>query len=356
MRKLLLISNYVFHYRINNYNYFYKQFKKNDVEFSVLANGAQKVDFAVEVPVTVMKFNLYMYIRYIRQYKPDCIILFLHLKDRIIFPLVYYCRIMNIPVVYWNFGIDLGEPDHKIKNFLYKHIHNIVNAILLYSPNEYRYIKPVHHSKTFVANNTVNMTDHDNMVIEGNVLRDTYKIKEKHIVLFVGRIIGSKRVDVLLRCFRNQPDIAVVIAGNGMPTDMLETINNQPNYYYLGEIKYDKFEISKIYHGADVVCIPGNVGLAIIEAFYWGKPLVTLKSIKGLNSPEIYYLKDGENGYIANDEYDMQAKISQLLHNPELYKQFSARAKEIVSKEGHISKMFAGFNEVFHFVTSSKQD
>lgn len=353
MKKLLLISNYVFHYRINNYNYFYNRFKETGIEFSVLANSAQQVDFTVEVPITVMKFRLFKYIRYIREKKPDCIILFLHLKDLIIIPLIYYCRLKNIPVVYWNFGIDLGDPDNRFKNFLYRHIHKMVHAILLYSPNEYRYIKPKYHGKTFVANNTINMTDHENLNIQGNVLREVFKVKEKHIVLFVGRIIASKRVDVLLRCFRNNPDIAVVIAGKGITPQMLEIINEQPNYYYIGEVKYDKIEISKIYHGADIVCIPGNVGLAIIEAFFWGKPLVTLKSIKGLNSPEIFYLKDGENGYIADDEKEMEEKIVHLLDNPELYQQFSKKARDIVMTEGHISKMFSGFNEVFNYAITA---
>jgi glycosyltransferase involved in cell wall biosynthesis len=353
MKKILLISNYVFHYRINNYNYFYNKFKETGTAFSVLANGAQKVDFDFEVPITIMKFNLFKYIRYINKEKPDCIILFLHLKDMIIFPLIYYCRIKKIPVVYWNFGIDLGDPDHTLKNYLYRHIHCAVNAILLYSPNEYTYIKPKYHFKTFVANNTINMTDLESIKIQGNVLRDVYQVKEKYIVLFVGRIIASKRVDVLLKCFRNEPDIAVVIAGRGITQEMLSIIKTQPNYYYLGEIKYDKIEISKIYHGADVVCIPGNVGLAIVEAFFWGKPLVTLKSIKGLNSPEIFYLKDGENGYIANDEKEMEEKIIHLLGNPELYQQFSKRAKDIIMTEGHISKMFAGFNEVFNYAISA---
>lgn len=353
MKKLLLISNYVFHYRINNYNYFYNKFKEIGIDFSVLTNGVQQVDFKVEVPINVMKFSFFKYIHYINENKPDCIILFLHLKDLIIFPLIYYCRIKKIPVVYWNFGIDLGDPYNGFKNFIYRHIHGLVNAILLYSPNEYIFIKPRYHAKTFVANNTINMTDYEGMQLRGNILRDVYKVKEKHIVLFVGRIIPAKRVDVLLRCFRNTPEIAVVIAGKGITSEMLEIINIQPNYYYLGEIKYDKTEISKIYYGADIVCIPGNVGLAIIEAFFWGKPLITLKSTKGLNSPEIFYLKNGENGYITDNEKEMEEKIIHLLSNPELYEQFSKKARDVVQTEGHISKMFSGFHEVFNYAISA---
>jgi len=351
MKKVLLISNYVYHYRINNYNYFYQRFKETGTEFRVLASEAQKVDFQVNVPITIRKPRFWTTLRFIREQKPSCIILFLHLKDIIILPLIYYCRLKRIPVVYWNFGIDLSDRGNKVKNFLYRHIHFMVNGILLYTANEKCYIKPRHHPKTFAANNTVNMTDYEKTIFTGNILREKYGIKEKYIVLFVGRIIEVKRVDALLNCFRGNTDIAVVIAGKGITDEMLATIHGIANYYYLGEIRYDKTEIAEIYHGADLVCIPGNVGLAIVEAFFWGKPLVTLKNTKSLNSPEIWYLKDGENGYIAEDEKDMESKIIHLLTQPVLYQQFSEKARKIALTDAHISRMYEGFRDVVRYVT-----
>ena len=44
MKKILLISNYVFHYRITIYNHFYDEFKKLGYEFHVLSNQYQKSD------------------------------------------------------------------------------------------------------------------------------------------------------------------------------------------------------------------------------------------------------------------------------------------------------------------------
>lgn len=352
MKKVLLISNYIYHYRINNYNYFYQQFKKKGIDFQILADDMQKVDFAVEVPVTLQKPGLLSSIGFIRKNRPDCIILFLHLKDLYILPLVLYCRAAGIPVVYWNFGIDLGDPYNKMKNSLYRSLHLLANGILLYSPNELLHIKPKNRPKTFIANNTVNMTAFEGVSFEGNYLKDHYGIKEKFIVLFVGRILPVKRIDELLKCFRGNYEVAVVIAGKGIPQDLLDIINNQPNYYYLGEIKYDRQEIARVYSGADVVCIPGNVGLAIVEAFFWGKPIVTMVPKRAFNSPEIWYLKDGENGYITHDATEMEEKITTLLVNPQLYKQFSEKAKEVALAEAHISKMFEGFCDVVDHLTS----
>jgi glycosyltransferase involved in cell wall biosynthesis len=352
MKKVLLISNYVYHYRINNYNYFYQRFKEEGIGFQVLANDAQNVDFNVAVPISKLKPGINSYFKFIREEKPDCIILFLHLKDLVIFPLVLYCRIKKIPVVYWNFGIDLLDPDSVIKNMLYRKLHNLSNAILLYSPNEKRFINAKHHYKTFVANNTINMTDFENVKFSGNYIKERFNIKEKFIVLFVGRIIVEKRVDELLRCFRNNKEIAVVIAGKGITKEIMETIDRNSNYYYLGEIKYDKTEMAKVYHSADVVCIPGNVGLAIVESFFWGKPLITIKPPKRLNSPEIWYLKDGINGYMANDEQDLERKVIELLADPMLYRKFAENARETAMTDAHISAMYKGFKKTVDFLAN----
>lgn len=353
MKKVLLISNYVYHYRINNYDYFYNQFKEEGIEFKVLTNDAQHVDFKFHVPIYTKKPGILSYIKYIREQKPDCIILFLHLKDLIIFPIVLYCRIKKIPVVYWNFGIDLFDPDSTIKNILYRKLHRLSNAILLYTPNEKVFINPRNHKKTFVANNTINMTDFENISLSDNYIKDQYHIKEKYIVLFVGSITTNKRVDELLQCFRNNRDIAVVTAGNGITKEMIKIINSNSNYYYLGEVKYDKIEMAKIYHSADIVCIPGNVGLAIVDSFFWGKPIVTVKPPSRLNSPEIWYLKNGENGYIVNDVEDMERKITDLLNNPEQYRKFSEKARETAMTDAHISKMYEGFKKTIDFLLRS---
>ena len=159
MKKILLVSNYVFHYRLNNYNYFYREFQKQNIEFQLLTYGKQDVDFAIEFKITEIKKGIFSFIREIIRINPSCVILFLHLKDYMIFPISYYCRIKGIPIIYWNFGIDTSTPDSFIKNRLYFHLHRISDALLLYTPNEKKYIKNKYHTKTFVANNTLSFSD-----------------------------------------------------------------------------------------------------------------------------------------------------------------------------------------------------
>ena len=347
MKKILLVSNYVFHYRIKNYNFFYDEFKKLGYEFTVLAEDAQKVDFEIKFSITTKKFNSYAYIKFIRNLKPSAIINFLHLKDVIIFPVTYYCKLAGIPIIYWNFGINTVTPDAKFKNMLYYHLHNLSNAIVLYSPLEKKFIKEKNHKKLSIAYNTLNLTDIDrSKFTDKYYLKNKYNVKEDFIILFVGRITPSKKLDILLESFRNK-NVAIVVAGNGINNMQSELIDKVPNYYYIGEIPYDNNEICNIFYSSDIFCIPGNIGLALIEAFFWGKPAVTFS---GRNSPEIFYLKDNHNGYLVKDVKDLEKKISDLINDPAKYNKMSENARKTYEEKAHIRNMFKAFNDALNYI------
>ena len=103
MKKVLLVSNKVFHYRVSNYNYFTRRFRENGWEFVVRANELERQNpFPLEFNFQEMPFNFFHYKREIERIRPDVVIVFLHLKNTIIWPLMHWLRIKGIPVVYWN--------------------------------------------------------------------------------------------------------------------------------------------------------------------------------------------------------------------------------------------------------------
>lgn len=350
MKKVLLISNYVFHYRLNIYNYFFVEFKKIGYEFTVLANNAQDVDFEINYPLIIKKPLPWVYLWTIKSIQPDVIITFLHLKDSIIYFINYYCKLRGLPLIYWNFGINTATPNSLFKNLIYYHIHSISDAIILYTPNEKKYIKAHNLSKTFIANNTLNFQGIDrDRVGPKNYIQKKYKIKEDFVVLFSGRITANKRLHLLLEIFRNNKEIAIVIIGKGITPEQERIIDKTENYYYLGEI-YNKSEMSKIFNSVDVFCIPGNLGLALNEAFFWGKPVLTVKNESTINTPEIWYFEDKKNGLMAKDVNELEHNILILKNNKTFYKKLSDNAKKTADNKGHISKMFKGFKEAVKFV------
>lgn len=355
MKKILLISNYVYHYRISNYNYFHDEFKKLGYEFHVLTNKAQEVSFEINFPLHTLDSNPLSYITFIKNLKPVVVITFLHLRDSIIYFVNTYCKLAKIPLIYWNFGINLKTPNAFLKNLIYYHIHNISDAILLYSPNEKKYIKEKHHHKVFVANNTLNFIDiHRNRYTNKQHLFEKYGVKEEHIILFSGKITPNKKIEALLECFRNNAMIAIVIVGGGLSKEHQKVVDETNNYYYLGPV-YDKNEMANIFSNCDLFCIPGNLGLALNEAFFWGKPVVTTYFRKSNNTPEIWYFRENVNGFIAKDKKAFEDGVLDILNNREKYDRYSKAALKTADGIAHISQMFKGFKDAIVYVSNKKQ-
>ncbi len=353
MKKILLISNHVYHYRIPIYNYFQENFRKHDMNFAVLTNSVQKTSQNINFDLYTLKSSTHQYINFIREYKPDVVISFLHLSDIIIFPLAYYCKMSNIPFVYWGHGINLQTPGNVFKRLLFRHFHWISDAILLYTPNEKKYIAHRNHYKIFVANNTLNLFDMPNQskVSDLEYVRDKYLIKEKNIVLFVGRIDRRKRLEILLRLFRNSTDIALVVVGPGLTSVHKSIIDSVQNYYYLGAI-YDLYETCRLFNASKFFCIPGNIGLALNQAFFCGVPVITMS---GPNTPEIYYLKNNQNGYIVDEPEEIESRVVSTIGDDTLYRQMSENARQTSNNQAHINQMFQGFYKVVTYLESAEE-
>lgn len=345
MKKILLISNYVFHYRIKIYNYFAKEFKKIGYEFHVLSNEYQNIDYDIEFKKYKEDFSVNGYIKKINEINPDIVINFLHLKDKLIIPLTYYCKLRKIPMIYWNHGINLRDPENRIKNLVFRFVHNISSAIILYTPDQLKYIKNKNKNKTFIAYNTLSFKDIDkSKVITPNQVKNKYGIKEEKVILYVSRVLPYKRLDVLLDIFKGVSNIGVVVVGAGISDDQICKINQYSNLYYLGP-KYGH-EVWEIFNMGDLYSTPGHIGLGLNEAFYWEKPVVILN---GNHAPEIYYLENGKNGFIVNDELELKEKIIKLLTDKELYDSFSQSCRKTYIEKCDISNMFNGFVEAVNY-------
>lgn len=343
MKKVLLISNYVFHYRQKNYNYFAEQFEKAGYEFHVLANEYQDAGYTFRFHAHTLPFSVKGYIGKLKEIRPDFVILFLHLKDRIELPLLYWCRLHRIPVIFWNKGVSDTDPNNPVKNAIYHHIHNSVDAIITYTPDMVVNFRPKNRDKLFVAYNTVDCHDIDKAKYDPAALREKYGIRERKVVLYVSRMKASKRIEVLLDALANQPDIAVVAMGAGMTPELQAKFDAAPNLYYLGQ-RYGE-EGREIWALGDVFSIPVSVGLGVNEAIFWGMPIVTMQ---GFQPPEIYFLKEGETGFITANETAYKQKLLSLLYDDAELRRMKAACEKEYEAEVSIDRMFQGFLDAVH--------
>lgn len=345
MKKVLLISNYVFHYRQKVYNYFYSRFAEIGYEFHVLADAYQDAKYELRFVRHEQPFSISGYTRKISEINPDVVIVFLHLKDRIQFPIILYCRFKKIPVIYWNKPNSSADPGNRIKNLLYHLIQDRCNAVITYTPELVAGFSKKSQKRLFVALNTVNNTDINKAAYKKEEIKKKYGIRQKRVILYISRMRKSKRIEVLLDSIAGQKDIAVVAMGDGMTPELQAKFDASPNLYYLGQ-KYGE-EGYEVWAMGDVFSIPENCGLGINDAVFWSLPIVT---INGKQAPEIHYLHDGINGFLAKDENEYRRRLLELCHNDNLLYVQKKNSASIFDAEVDIKNMFDGFNKAVQFV------
>jgi glycosyltransferase involved in cell wall biosynthesis len=160
-----------------------------------------------------------------------------------------------------------------------------------------------------------------------------------------------KRIENLVAAFKllDRRDVGLILAGPDTE-GVLRDVRGE-NIHILGPIYGD--EILDLLSACDVFCLPGAVGLSIVDAFYCGLPIVTEE---GDESPEIMYLKDGVNGFVVprNDIQQLKQKLELLLGNDAFRKQFSIAARGEIMTNGHIDKMCQGFADALRFVRNGR--
>jgi len=347
---VLLISNEVFHYRVSLYNYLNEQLRSIDYELVVLTDKVQTLNpHRVQFKLLEEPFDFLKYRNVIDEIQPDVVILFLHLRDFIVWPLMVWMKHRKIKIIYWGHGLNLSKPDSKLRRLLFGIFHRLADAIILYSRNEIQFIADKYRDKIHIANNTLNFRDFPAVHKSIEQIKAEYNIRFQRVVLFVGRVTKEKRLDDLLdgACFL-QDDICVVIVGGGLSAGQEKRFKEASNVYYLGEI-YDINRISEIFKMADVFSIPGKMGLGVNQAMFWGLPVVT-EDVK--HSPEISYVVNEVNGFIVQKHNSRQLaeKINYLLANSEVYREFSKSARSSITQNANIDVMCRGFIEAIQSV------
>lgn len=146
---------------------------------------------------------------------------------------------------------------------------------------------------------------------ELDALRAELGLGNGPVGLYVGSLYREKRLDFLLEAgallAQRLPDFRLIIIGDGSLRDMIEeAANNHVWLHYVGRrINRDKARFLKL---ADVILNPGLVGLGILDAFVAGIPIITTDC--GIHSPEIDYLRQGENGFMTANS--IKAYVAQV--------------------------------------------
>lgn len=239
------------------------------------------------------------------QYKT--IVIMLHFAHITTWLLLLTKKIHRKKIVLWGQGISVKrylkeekKPDWKLKLMI-----ALSDGVWLYMEKEKKMWKQIFPKKNIVAlNNTLSGVS---KICNYTPLQDKKTIKKKYcinqeiILIFCARFESNyRRTDLLLETIQqlNSQKFGFIIIGAG---------KNKPNFssyknvYDFGAI-YDSKVKQELFSIADIYFQPGWVGLSIVEAMAYGKPIFTFKrSIETKQCVEYSYIIDGKNGKIFND-------------------------------------------------------
>lgn len=221
-------------------------------------------------------------------------------------------------IILWGQGISVKRylreerhPDWKLRLML-----RLADGAWTYMPKEERQWKGVFPGKPIVALcNTITgiekMVDFVPQKSKAE-LKSKYQIKEPKILIYCARFTNPyRRTDLLLRAIEtlDKHKYGFVIIGDG---PLKPDFNNYSNVYDFGAI-YDTAEKQDLFALADFYYQPGWVGLSIVEALAYGKPVLTFqRSEETKQCVEYSYIHNGENGLIFDDFDEMTAKLPSI--------------------------------------------
>ena len=160
--------------------------------------------------------------------------------------------------------------------------------------------------RVFVSHNTV-----DTEMLEGlssavsdqdlSDLRAKLGVGSKRVVLFIGKLIKEKHLDVAISAIGelSEPPTLVVV-GDGPERPSLEKLASGRPVVFVGAI-YDEAELARYLALAEFLVLPGRVGLTCVHGFAAGVPCVTTDQRATPQTPEYEYIEHGHNALVVSD-------------------------------------------------------
>lgn len=247
--------------------------------------------------------------------KYDTLVLMLHFGHITTWFLLLTKWLHGKKIILWGQGISVKrylaeekKPDWKLKLMIF-----LADGIWLYMKKEERQWRLIFPNKPIIAlQNTLTgvneMVNYTPTVLK-HQLKEKYKIKEKTVLIFCARFESNyRRTDLLVETIQklDNKKFGFIIIGKGKNKPDL---SHYSNVYDFGAV-FDTFVKRELFTIADMYFQPGWVGLSIVEAMAYGKPICTFKRSEDiLQCVEYSYIEplggsDNPNGLIFENIED----------------------------------------------------
>lgn len=169
--------------------------------------------------------------------------------------------------------------------------------------------------------------------IDRRIIDEAKPSSEPYDVLYVGRLIKEKNVDLLIESLSmiNLPNIRCGIIGDGPERENLERLTQR--FHLTEKIKFLGF-VENVYSymkSSKVFVLPSSregFGIVVVEANACGLPVLVLNHPNNAATELII----GNNGFVCRDGAEIAEKICQLLSDNDLRHEMSEFAIQAASR------------------------
>lgn len=165
--------------------------------------------------------------------------------------------------------------------------------------------------------------------------------------VYVGMLHKVKSVPFLIQAGekirQSIPEFQLIVIGGGPDEEGIkQSAAHCPWAHFVGPKFGDRK--SHLLALADVFLLPGRAGLAVLDGFAAGLPLIATRL--PIHGPEMEYLEEGRNGLITPPHPDLYAEaVARLLSNPkelQLLREGAANSAEKYSMEAMVENFKRG--------------
>jgi len=228
-------------------------------------------------------------------------------------------------VAFWGHGENHWPPRIRLSEWYRRRTLNWVSWWFAYTKGTAKYLESqgVAPSKITVVQNAVDTREIRDCVQhlsreEKMALRTRLGIPEKALVgIFCGAFHKEKGIRFLIESSRiikeRVPGFELILVGAGPDQGMAEQLARGLPWIHVMGPRFG-IEKARLLAVSDVFLLPGAVGLAIVDAFAAGLPMLTIRL--DTHGPEIEYVDEGVNGLICDPNVHAYAEaVSSLLVN-----------------------------------------
>jgi len=256
-------------------------------------------------------------------------------------------KFINNTILIWGHGVTYSK--NKPVNYLHKLMYFLCDGGIFYTPKEMRYWRMKFPNKKMTAlNNTLFVDQKYFNILNETIIENKASLKNKHNITQTKVFISchrftnpNRRHDLLEKVIAesDKTKVGFIIIGDGY---LKPDFSKYSNVYDFGAVWNDILK-TELFFMADFYLQFGALGLSIVEAFAYGKPIITMKR-SGIirQGTEYYYLKNNYNSIIIDDinEFSNTFNISKSK-----YETISKNALYTYNKNLQINQMVENMKE-----------